>query len=167
MASSDHQDRDQGRPRPAPVTALPPRFDEWQIELHGRRVIYRVAVLRNLSAREVSRRPSINALYELAHQIMQMRDLSDAATGVKMNWTLANAGNNRNVIPAMASRRDGSGVAATHLLPFAGEGGPPGAEGRPVRSLRPPARAADEDEARRMSSSTSVKYPITGPIGRR
>src|SRR5271169_1420624 len=43
MASSDHQDRDQGRPRPAPVTALPPRFDEWQIELHGRRVIYRVA----------------------------------------------------------------------------------------------------------------------------
>jgi glutamate carboxypeptidase len=44
-----------------------------------------------------------NALYELAHQIMQMRDLSDPATGIKMNWTLANAGNNRNVIPAMAS----------------------------------------------------------------
>jgi len=43
MAGSDDQDRDQGRPRPAPVTALPPRFDEWQIELHGRRVIYRVA----------------------------------------------------------------------------------------------------------------------------
>src|SRR5271169_4762844 len=43
MASSDHQDRDQGRPRPAPVTALPPRFDEWQVELHGRRMIYRVA----------------------------------------------------------------------------------------------------------------------------
>ena len=41
MASSDH--RAQGRPRPAPVTALPPLFDEWQIELHGRRVIYRVA----------------------------------------------------------------------------------------------------------------------------
>jgi glutamate carboxypeptidase len=44
-----------------------------------------------------------NALYELAHQIMQMRDLSDPATGLKMNWTLATAGNNRNVIPAMAS----------------------------------------------------------------
>jgi pimeloyl-ACP methyl ester carboxylesterase len=43
MASSDRHDRAQGRPRPAPVTALPPRFDEWQIELHGRRVIYRVA----------------------------------------------------------------------------------------------------------------------------
>jgi pimeloyl-ACP methyl ester carboxylesterase len=29
--------------RPAPVTTLPAQFDEWQIELHGRRVIYRVA----------------------------------------------------------------------------------------------------------------------------
>jgi len=43
-----------------------------------------------------------NALYELAHQILQMRDLSDARTGVKMNWTLANAGSARNVIPAEA-----------------------------------------------------------------
>ena len=30
-----------------------------------------------------------NALYELAHQIMQMRDLSDQATGAKMNRTIA------------------------------------------------------------------------------
>ena len=44
-----------------------------------------------------------NALYELAHQILQMRDLSDPATGVKMNWTIASAGTNRNVIPAIAS----------------------------------------------------------------
>jgi len=44
-----------------------------------------------------------NALYELAHQIMQTRDLSVPATGVKMNWTIANAGTNRNVIPAVAS----------------------------------------------------------------
>jgi glutamate carboxypeptidase len=29
-----------------------------------------------------------NALYELSHQILQMRDLSDAATGVKFNWTI-------------------------------------------------------------------------------
>jgi glutamate carboxypeptidase len=43
-----------------------------------------------------------NALYELAHQILQTRDLSDPSTGVKMNWTLANAGSNRNVIPADA-----------------------------------------------------------------
>ena len=32
-----------------------------------------------------------------------MRDLSDPATGLKLNWTLANAGTNRNVIPANAS----------------------------------------------------------------
>ena len=44
-----------------------------------------------------------NALYELAHQILQTRDLSDPATGVKMNWTIASAGTNRNVIPAIAS----------------------------------------------------------------
>ena len=44
-----------------------------------------------------------NALYELSHQILQMRDLSDPETGLKMNWTLATAGTNRNVIPAIAS----------------------------------------------------------------
>jgi glutamate carboxypeptidase len=44
-----------------------------------------------------------NALYELAHQIMQTRDLSDPASGLKMNWTLASAGTNRNVIPAEAA----------------------------------------------------------------
>lgn len=44
-----------------------------------------------------------NALYELSHQILQTRDLSDPSIGVKMNWTIANAGTNRNVIPANAS----------------------------------------------------------------
>lgn len=44
-----------------------------------------------------------NALYELAHQIMQMRDLSDPAVGLKMNWTVANAGTVRNIIPASAT----------------------------------------------------------------
>ena len=34
---------------------------------------------------------------------MQMRDLSDPATGLKLNWTIASAGTNRNVIPAVAS----------------------------------------------------------------
>jgi glutamate carboxypeptidase len=43
-----------------------------------------------------------NALYELAHQIMQMRDLSDPTLGLKMNWTLASAGSVRNQIPAAA-----------------------------------------------------------------
>ena len=45
----------------------------------------------------------VNALYELSHQILQMRDLSDPATGLKMNWTVASAGTSRNVIPAIAS----------------------------------------------------------------
>jgi glutamate carboxypeptidase len=44
-----------------------------------------------------------NALYELAHQILQTRDLSDPTIGLKMNWTIASAGTNRNVIPAVAS----------------------------------------------------------------
>lgn len=44
----------------------------------------------------------VNALYELSHQIMQTRDLSDPATGVKMNWTVARGGINRNVIPPAA-----------------------------------------------------------------
>jgi len=45
-----------------------------------------------------------NALYELAHQILQTRDLSNPETGLKMNWTIANAGtDHRNVIPANAS----------------------------------------------------------------
>lgn len=44
----------------------------------------------------------INALVELAHQVLQTRDLSDPATGLKMNWTLANAGTTRNMIPPNA-----------------------------------------------------------------
>jgi glutamate carboxypeptidase len=41
----------------------------------------------------------VNALDELAFQILQMRDLSDPATGVKVNWTLARAGLVVNMIP--------------------------------------------------------------------
>jgi len=45
----------------------------------------------------------VNALYELSHQILQMRDLSEPATGLKMNWTISKSGSNRNVIPASAT----------------------------------------------------------------
>ena len=45
----------------------------------------------------------VNALYELSHQVLQMRDLSDPASGLKMNWTISKSGSNRNVIPASAS----------------------------------------------------------------
>jgi glutamate carboxypeptidase len=44
-----------------------------------------------------------NALYELAHQILQTRDLSNPEIGLKMNRTIANAGTVRNAIPASAS----------------------------------------------------------------
>jgi glutamate carboxypeptidase len=45
----------------------------------------------------------INALYELAHQVLQMKDLSKPEEGLKLNWTVAKAGTNRNVIPAEAT----------------------------------------------------------------
>ncbi|GGX02867.1 glutamate carboxypeptidase [Pigmentiphaga litoralis] len=45
----------------------------------------------------------VNALYELSHQLLQMKDLSKPDTGLKLNWTVATAGTNRNVIPAEAT----------------------------------------------------------------
>jgi glutamate carboxypeptidase len=44
-----------------------------------------------------------NALYELAHQVLQTRDLSDRAIGLSLNWTVASAGGTRNIIPAVAT----------------------------------------------------------------
>jgi glutamate carboxypeptidase len=41
----------------------------------------------------------VNALYEMAHQVLQARDLSDPAVGLKVNWTLASAGIVTNMIP--------------------------------------------------------------------
>ncbi|OZI18577.1 glutamate carboxypeptidase [Bordetella genomosp. 9] len=45
----------------------------------------------------------VNALYELSHQILQLDDLSKPDEGLKLNWTVAQAGTNRNVIPGSAS----------------------------------------------------------------
>ena len=44
-----------------------------------------------------------NALYELAHQMLKSRNFGDPAKGLQLNWTVATAGNSRNVIPAEAS----------------------------------------------------------------
>ncbi len=41
----------------------------------------------------------VNALYELSHQVLQMRDLSVPQTGLKLNWTMSRAGIVRNMIP--------------------------------------------------------------------
>ena len=43
-----------------------------------------------------------NALYEMAHQMLQLADLSEPEVGLKVNWTVAQAGTNRNVIPETA-----------------------------------------------------------------
>jgi glutamate carboxypeptidase len=45
----------------------------------------------------------VNSLYELAHQVLQMRDLSDPSVGRQVNWTLARAGIVRNMIPPEAT----------------------------------------------------------------
>ena len=44
----------------------------------------------------------VNALYELAYQVLQTRNFSEPEIGLKMNWTLANAGTTRNMIPPNA-----------------------------------------------------------------
>ena len=44
----------------------------------------------------------VNALYELSHQLLQMRKLSQPERGLKLNWTVSQSGSNRNVIPAHA-----------------------------------------------------------------
>jgi glutamate carboxypeptidase len=43
-----------------------------------------------------------NALYEMAHQILQTQDISNLAPGVKFNWTMAQSGTVRNMIPSEA-----------------------------------------------------------------
>jgi glutamate carboxypeptidase len=39
----------------------------------------------------------------MAHQVLQMNDLSKPEEGLKLNWTVAQAGTNRNVIPGNAT----------------------------------------------------------------
>ena len=45
----------------------------------------------------------VNSLYEISHQILQMKDLSKPEQGLKLNWTVSKAGTNRNVVPAEAT----------------------------------------------------------------
>jgi len=45
----------------------------------------------------------VNALVELSHQVLQLSDLSRRDQGLTLNWTVSQAGTNRNVIPAHAS----------------------------------------------------------------
>ena len=45
----------------------------------------------------------VNALVELSHQMLQLSDLSRRDQGLSLNWTVSQAGTNRNVIPAQAT----------------------------------------------------------------
>jgi glutamate carboxypeptidase len=45
----------------------------------------------------------VNALVELSHQVLQLSDLSRRDQGLSLNWTVSQAGTNRNVIPAQAT----------------------------------------------------------------
>lgn len=44
-----------------------------------------------------------NAAMELAHQMLQLKDLGDPAKGTTVNWTLVKSGEKRNIIPSSAS----------------------------------------------------------------
>lgn len=44
-----------------------------------------------------------NALTELAHRLLQLGNLSEMDRGIKFNWTIAQAGTTRNVIPDTAT----------------------------------------------------------------
>jgi glutamate carboxypeptidase len=44
-----------------------------------------------------------NAVYEMAHQMLKSRNFGDPAKGLQINWTVANGGDTRNVIPASAT----------------------------------------------------------------
>ncbi len=43
-----------------------------------------------------------NALIELAHRLLQTRDIADEVDGAQLNWTTASSGTARNQIPAFA-----------------------------------------------------------------
>ena len=57
-----------------------------------------------------------NALYELSHQILQTRDLSDSSKGLKLNWTQSISGTVPNMIPSIA--RATADVRANQLVDF-------------------------------------------------
>lgn len=44
-----------------------------------------------------------NAAMELAHQLVQLKDLGDSAKGTTVNWTLIKGGEKRNIIPSSAA----------------------------------------------------------------
>jgi glutamate carboxypeptidase len=60
----------------------------------------------------------VNALVELSHQVLQLSDLSRKDRGLSLNWTVSQAGTNRNVIPAQATAQ--ADARALKMSDFAG-----------------------------------------------
>ena len=74
-----------------------------------------------------------NAVTELAHQLVQLKDLGDPAKGTTVNWTVVKGGDKRNIIPAQATAEgdmrysdlaeydrvlaDGKRLIRNHLIP--------------------------------------------------
>jgi glutamate carboxypeptidase len=74
-----------------------------------------------------------NAVTELAHQLVQLKDLGDPAKGTTVNWTVVKGGDKRNIIPAEAAAEgdmrysdlseydrvlaDGKRLIGNHLIP--------------------------------------------------
>ena len=74
-----------------------------------------------------------NAVTELAHQLVQLKDLGDPAKGTTVNWTVVKGGDKRNIIPAQAAAEgdmrysdlseydrvlaDGKRLIGNHLIP--------------------------------------------------
>ncbi|MBS0392705.1 MAG: M20/M25/M40 family metallo-hydrolase [Proteobacteria bacterium] len=87
----------------------------------------------------------VNALYELAHQLLQLKGLSRPDEGLKLNWTVAKAGTNRNVIPAEATAQ--GDARALKVSDF--EGLEKELQARVQNRLLPAAKVAVKFEVRR------------------
>lgn len=75
-----------------------PKFDRVSLRTSG--IALATLTVRGRAAHAgVRPEAGVNALYELAHQVLQARDLSEPAVGLKANWTMASAGIVRNMIP--------------------------------------------------------------------
>ena len=113
-----------------------------------------------------------NALYELAHHILQTRDLSEPLVGMSLNWTIANAGGTRNIIPASASA---TGDARVHSACATGTRSKPKHRERLAKTLIPDTKATLVVERRRppleatAASRALANYATTiyGVTGRR
>ena len=125
----------------------------------------------------------VNALYEMAHQVLQARDLSDPAVGLKVNWTLAKAGIVRNMIPPGAQAQadirvdrvaDYDGIEQKLRERIKNKLLPDSDVELDFERRRPPLQATDASRAlcartreRSTASSARSSRCATGPTGRR